>query len=181
MSLGWLIGKGWLWGRKAPQQPAKTVGKGRLVARASDKKGDPPTQDDGKRKPPEPEFEDPMATAASGKKGKGAGGKTDTRPMGAESKLRICDQCSQPVEPGNSARRLDVLMSKGSAWGNKDRHLLPVKGKNHCDGSPSRAQYLPGQPRDRRNGATYFERNERPYREAHAKMLAEAKEGAAVT
>ncbi|MDO8435635.1 MAG: hypothetical protein Q7S89_03090 [bacterium] len=50
-----------------------------------------------------------------------------------------------------------------------DRHLLPVAGEIPCAGSPSRAQYLPGQPRDTR-GYGYHDEMEASFRAAFAAM-----------
>jgi hypothetical protein len=57
---------------------------------------------------------------------------------------------------------------------NKNRHLLPVvdgKGKIICEGSPSRAQYLEGQPRDKRKEFPYHEADGQWIRRAYHWML----------
>jgi hypothetical protein len=69
----------------------------------------------------------------------------------------VCDKCLRPVDPTNDAMRLhaQILDDAGrpgdALWlqiTTKPRHLLPIEG---CEGSPSRAQYLEGQPRDTRD------------------------------
>lgn len=81
-----------------------------------------------------------------------------------------CDKCGMPVEPGNDAVMLDLLIS--GALGlvtTPARHLLPV---GDCPGSPSRAQYLPGQPHDPRY--PYDADHEARVRTAYAKMMSAA-------
>jgi hypothetical protein len=64
-----------------------------------------------------------------------------------------CDKCGRPVGPRNDAVRLQFVLQTGHLPHPIDqlvygaRHLLPIGG---CEGSPSRAQYLEGQPRDTR-------------------------------
>ena len=90
----------------------------------------------------------------------------------------VCDKCSQEVPPNNDVAELEKItgpLSEGILnWGgNNDnhRHLLPVRvrGQVVCEGSPSRAQYLEGQPRDTRSYG-YREGLETLIREAYAKM-----------
>ena len=66
-----------------------------------------------------------------------------------------CDKCAMNVDPQNDATHLDALrLNNGLAiLLHYARHLLPVYddcGVMLCAGSPSRAQYLEGMPRDNR-------------------------------
>lgn len=81
-----------------------------------------------------------------------------------------CDKCNQPVEPINDATLLETIVEgqPGIIFSSRARHLLPT---GICQGSPSRAQYLEGQPRDRR-GYEYSEKYEPLYRAAYALMRA---------
>ncbi len=94
--------------------------------------------------------------------------------------MEICDKCETRVPPHNDALRLDGFRKKAGldailnmVSGQKTRHLLPVirKGKVICEGSPSRAQYLPGQPRDTRKKYHYSKCDERDFRQAYKKLL----------
>ena len=90
----------------------------------------------------------------------------------------ICDKCLLDVPPNNDVAELEKItgpLSEGILnWrGDRDdhRHLLPVvvRGKKLCEGSPSRAQYLEGQPRDTRHFG-YMPELEILIRGAYAKM-----------
>jgi hypothetical protein len=81
-----------------------------------------------------------------------------------------CDKCGLDVPPNNDASifgvytgELDpaVLMTISS------RHLLPT---TDCEGSPSRAQYLPGQKKDSR-GYKYNPKVMLKYRNAFITMI----------
>ena len=72
-----------------------------------------------------------------------------------------CDKCGGAVAPTDDAVLLDAICQGkdlDDPWivnlrlNYSGRHLLPhiVNGEMCCVGSPSRAQYLPGQPRDTR-------------------------------
>jgi hypothetical protein len=50
----------------------------------------------------------------------------------------------------------------------RPRHLLPTR---YCEGSPSRAQYLEGQPRDPRPEYAYNADHEAAISEAHERMI----------
>lgn len=71
---------------------------------------------------------------------------------------RRCDKCSLPVEPENDATLLEAIRYKSEKRPSfllsvSSRHLFPVydgEKQRVCEGSPSRAQYLEGQPRDKR-------------------------------
>ncbi len=89
-----------------------------------------------------------------------------------------CDKCGLDVPPDNDVAKLEKItgsLSEGILnWGGHDddhRHLLPVviDGKTVCEGSPSRAQYLDGQPLDTR-GYGYYTHLETLIRGAFAKM-----------
>lgn len=84
-----------------------------------------------------------------------------------------CDKCSTPVPSTNDAGLLDALLQREPilAFTLPPRHLLPVEqdGETVCPGSPSRAQYLEGQPRDPRY--PYRPEAEAPYRQAYAELL----------
>lgn len=82
----------------------------------------------------------------------------------------ICDKCGRDIAKGNDALELAIEVHKMKRYGidykeeevdpwistaylsYASRHLLPVVegGRVLCEGSPSRAQYLEGQPRDPR-------------------------------
>ena len=58
----------------------------------------------------------------------------------------VCDKCGEPVPHANDAVALDIFLGAGPGLITaQPRHLLPT---DKCPGSPSRAQYLPGQPKD---------------------------------
>lgn len=106
--------------------------------------------------------------------------------MGYEDDLReathnLCDKCGLPVPFENDMTQ--VMAATGlegaelipSLW--YSRHFLPVvdeDGTVVCKGSPSRAQYLEGQPRDTR-GYPYYPELESVYRMAWAKVQGQAK------
>lgn len=76
----------------------------------------------------------------------------------------------------NNATLMEALMlGRVMTDETKPRHLLPVFLKNiqACEGSPSRAQYIEGQPRDTREGSSYDEELEESWRSIH-QMLAGA-------
>lgn len=84
--------------------------------------------------------------------------------------MMVCDKCGKPVVPENDATRLDRIMFGVESWHvmfTAPRHLLPTED---CEGSPSRAQYLEGQPRDTR-GYSYIEEREHMWRDAYTEML----------
>lgn len=58
-----------------------------------------------------------------------------------------CDKCGKPVPDNNNASVLEIYLGHFSAIFATPRHLLPTED---CEGSPSRAQYLEGQPKDTR-------------------------------
>ena len=88
--------------------------------------------------------------------------------------MMYCDKCGKKVDIKNSAKFFQHIVDYGRIpdfnegtflMGPKDRHLLSVPG---CEGSPSRAQYLEGQPRD---GRTKYDKSlEAKYRHAYELM-----------
>jgi hypothetical protein len=86
-----------------------------------------------------------------------------------------CDKCGREVPKNNDAVELDLLLDVSPLlYINNNpsaRHLLPVKekGKVVCEGSPSRAQYIKGQPRDTR-GYPYIPNLEPKIREAYEQL-----------
>jgi len=82
--------------------------------------------------------------------------------------MTTCDKCGKEVCPTNDATIFEAILTLNNnvILVNQARHLLP---EGNCPGSPSRAQYLEGQPRDPRY--PYLEKNEIPYREAFKKLL----------
>jgi hypothetical protein len=67
--------------------------------------------------------------------------------------MAACDKCGKDVPLNNDAVALQSLIEYGTmpvpfmVLNYGSRHLLPVEG---CEGSPSRAQFIEGQPRDAR-------------------------------
>ncbi len=79
----------------------------------------------------------------------------------------VCDKCGKPVPPSNDA--VILLFEATGDWsllGAGARHLLPTED---CEGSPSRAEYIEGQPRDTR-GYEYDPVLEKHFREAYTKI-----------
>ncbi len=88
-----------------------------------------------------------------------------------------CDKCGRRVPPHNDAVNLDLNRNNDDVGDRvvmyDSRHLLPVieNGVVVCEGSPSRAQYLIGQPRDPRGKHPYIPREEREIRSAYKQLL----------
>lgn len=85
-----------------------------------------------------------------------------------------CDKCGNEVPAANDAVNLDFIITGDPLLGFAiSRHLLPVviDGVTVCTGSPSRAQYIEGQPRDARGVYGYTSEQETRVREAYATML----------
>lgn len=85
-----------------------------------------------------------------------------------------CDKCKGKVALNNDVVALLVLdagdpIMYGLAV---SRHLLPVEDGDTivCEGSPSRAQYLEGQPRDTRSQYPYRQENETPMRRLYGRL-----------
>lgn len=84
----------------------------------------------------------------------------------------LCDKCGMPVSHQNSLLELLIAIGgPGAIFVLNNRHLLPVvkDGQIMCEGSPSNAQYIEGQPRDTR-GYTYDLENESVVREAYKRV-----------
>lgn len=91
-----------------------------------------------------------------------------------------CHKCALLVHPSNDATLLDYFLLKkeeplraGIIKHAQSRHLLPVMegGRVVCEGSPSRAQYLEGQPRDGRNVYPFSPDRVGDFRQAYAELL----------
>jgi hypothetical protein len=83
--------------------------------------------------------------------------------------LLNCDKCGGQVERSNNACVIHDLVF-GTDFSEilpQHRHLIPIP--EICEGSPSRAQYIEGQPRDAR-GYPYLEEYEESYRAAYRSM-----------
>lgn len=85
--------------------------------------------------------------------------------------VAACHKCHCMVAPANNAVFLEIIRQNTMILG-VARHLFPVvvNGDLICEGSPSRVQYLEGQPRDTRPQGRYLSDLERPYRDAYAKL-----------
>lgn len=79
-----------------------------------------------------------------------------------------CDKCNQPVDPSNDATAVvaEAFNEPLLLFINGARHFLPT---DSCPGSPSRAQYIEGQPRDTR-GYPYDQTIESAMRRAYAEI-----------
>ena len=85
--------------------------------------------------------------------------------------LMLCDKCGQVVPRDNDAVRIHMTAHPEAAPYlvlALPRHFLPTQD---CPGSPSRAQYIDGQPRDDRY--PYDESEEQRWRDAFAQIKAE--------
>ncbi len=95
------------------------------------------------------------------------------------SRKRICFKCHREVAIENDAGHLGYLVfgeATGSQCGSRTIHFLPVIEDSVvvCIGSPYRAQYIEGQPRDN-GGYWYFKSHEASIRAAHQKLQELAK------
>jgi hypothetical protein len=81
-----------------------------------------------------------------------------------------CDKCGQEVPWENDATIVESFYqdSPGFILLYGARHFLPTED---CKGSPSRAQYIEGQPRDTREAYPYNPMRERRWRHAYALTL----------
>jgi hypothetical protein len=86
--------------------------------------------------------------------------------------LAVCDRCGRPVANSNNVLLFDWARNPILSLFAPFRHLLPVieNGEQVCAGSPSRAQYLEGQPRDTRPEYAYDPAQEIPHREAYIRL-----------
>ena len=92
-----------------------------------------------------------------------------------------CDKCKGEVLPNNDVTIFLVVQTGDPMYAMAiSRHLLPVivDGETVCKGSPSRAQYLEGQPRDERAAYAYNPELEADVRATYAKLLKLTAEGA---
>ena len=96
--------------------------------------------------------------------------KSGQRPAG------VCDKCGRTVPYENNATVFDFKAGNIFAMFCTPRHFLPVveNGVMVCEGSPSRAQYIEGQPRDKRISYQYKPEREAPFRAIYAEMQHEA-------
>lgn len=71
-----------------------------------------------------------------------------------------CDKCGKEVPMNNDATVVDSVLYGAPVivFASRARHFLPTED---CEGSPSRAQYIEGQPRDTRGYAYLPEWEER--------------------
>mgnify|MGYP000906183313 CR=1 FL=1 len=96
--------------------------------------------------------------------------------------MELCDKCGTYVPDANDAVLLEMAIGGVNSFAlifARSRHLLPViapDGTVVCVGSPSRAQYLEGQPRDQRTAYAYNPALERRIRTAYAALQEAAKE-----
>ncbi len=91
--------------------------------------------------------------------------------------LNVCDKCGRTVAHENDANAFDAHLGQGLALlSSIHRHLLPVieDGVAVCEGSPSRAQYLEGQMRDKRTSYHYQQEYEERFRAAYDEMHLES-------
>jgi hypothetical protein len=79
----------------------------------------------------------------------------------------VCDKCGGEVPWENDATIIESFYHGRPAmvFFYHSRHFLPV---GECEGSPSRAQYIEGQPRDTR-GFPYEPKREPAWRDAYAR------------
>lgn len=88
-----------------------------------------------------------------------------------------CDKCGLEVPYHNDATIVDakVYGDPSRVLFHLARHFMPVTDENGnavCEGSPSRAQYIEGQPRDNR-GYPYIKERENAWRSAWAELQSE--------
>ena len=96
--------------------------------------------------------------------------------MSTDDDYNVCDKCKTAVPDDNNAVTLEAIRSGDLMYLLAyPRHLLPVvvDGVTVCTGSPSRAQYLEGQPRDTR-GYGYYPELEASTREAYRQLVEES-------
>ncbi len=99
-----------------------------------------------------------------------------------------CDKCGEEIPLENNVVLLVAELARCKSdrhmsWAYlvcTPRHLLPVvkDGKVVCEGSPSSAQYLEGQPRDTRPEYPYQPEHEQRCRDAYARVQWIAREAA---
>jgi hypothetical protein len=89
--------------------------------------------------------------------------------MRIDNKLTVCDKCGEEVPEHNDVISLEIRLGNTWAIMARSRHLLPTE---NCVGSPSRAQYIEGQPKDTRSEYPYEMYWELQVRRAYAEMQA---------
>ncbi len=89
-----------------------------------------------------------------------------------EDIMATCDKCGKPVPQNNDASFIEAILRNQPFFilFANGRHFLPTED---CEGSPSRAQYIEGQPRDTR-GYEYDPAMEQKWRDAYARAQREA-------
>lgn len=85
-----------------------------------------------------------------------------------QTQMDYCDKCGEYVPTSNNAAMLDVLLGDFVAILAQRRHFLPTE---NCEGSPSRAQYIEGQPKDSRSQYGYDSYWEMQTRAAYVELL----------
>ena len=80
-----------------------------------------------------------------------------------------CDKCGKEVPFYNDAVRIETEKSGQPTQTllYHSRHFLPTED---CEGSSSRAQYIEGQPRDKRGCYPYIKEEEAAWRAAYEKV-----------
>jgi hypothetical protein len=84
--------------------------------------------------------------------------------------MSTCDKCKTNVPANNDAGVFDTILTANPFFMLMvSRHLLPVFDgeKMICSGSPSRGQYMEGQPRDQRRPYAYRPELELEYRHVY--------------
>ncbi|MHA2264985.1 MAG: hypothetical protein ACXAEN_21540 [Candidatus Thorarchaeota archaeon] len=83
----------------------------------------------------------------------------------------LCDKCGDVVPWENDATIVESYFhgKAGAVFLSLSRHFLPT---DKCEGSPSRAQYIEGQPRDTRD-YPYNPKHESKWRSAYAQAQAQ--------
>ncbi len=81
--------------------------------------------------------------------------------------MGTCDKCGKEIEPWNDAVLITSYVEDEplTVFVYVSRHFLPTED---CEGSPSRAQYIEGQPRDMRPEFAYNPELEPLFRRAFA-------------
>lgn len=91
----------------------------------------------------------------------------------------VCDKCGKTVPSDNDALSYEAVLYQHPRMfnGDRTRHLVPVVDENGtvlCQGSPSRAQYFPGQAPDTHPEYKINPERLDAHRMAYTKFLEEA-------
>jgi hypothetical protein len=88
-----------------------------------------------------------------------------------EDTMITCDKCGKEVPRNNDATVIQAIAMDEpmTMFFCQPRHFMPTED---CEGSPSRAQYIEGQPRDTR-GYRYMPEYEEMWRKAYAQAQIE--------